>query len=279
MLTLIAAGISIQQVTQKSYNLRVTGRAYSFTAASALISAFIFFIASGGTLEFSAEMIVYSALFAIAHCTATVSSFLAIRTGSLSLTSLIVQYSLIIPTFCGFIMFDEPLKPTLFIGIAILLVSLIFINFEGKQEKKITLKWCVFVLLAFAGNGALSVIQKVQQIKFDGLYKSEFMIVALLITVVILIVFALFSEKNQITYNLKSGALWYTICGLANGAVNFLVLVMSNKMPASVMFPIISAGGIIITALVSIFVYKEKLSVLQKISMLLGIISIIILNL
>ena len=71
---------------------------------------------------------------------------------------------------------------------------------------------------------------------------------------------------------------YYSICGLANGAVNFFVLVLSNKMPASVMFPIISAGGIVTTALISIFVYREKLSLPQKIGMFLGIAAVVVLS-
>ena len=64
------------------------------------------------------------------------------------------------------------------------IVSLSFFFFKVCIELFNTLyllKWIIYSLLAFLGNGFCSVIQKIQQMNFDGLYKSEFMIVTLLL--------------------------------------------------------------------------------------------------
>lgn len=61
--------------------------------------------------------------------------------------------------------------------------------------------------------------------------------------------------------------------------VNFLVLVLSVRMDASVMFPIISAGGIVATYLVSLLVYKEKMTPQQTVGTFIGVVSIVVLNL
>ena len=135
------------------------------------------------------------------------------------------------------------------------------------------------MFLAFVGNGCCSAIQKVQQLNFNGLYKNELMIVALGIVTLTLFIISLFTEREYFSISIKKGCTFFLISGLANGLVNYLVLVLSSKMPASVMFPVISAGGIVATALVSIFVYKEKLSKYQIIGLILGTISIIALNL
>lgn len=278
LLLLIIIGISIQQVAKKAFDSKTTGAAYSFSAASALAAVIVFIITSGGNLSFSTEFAGYSIAFAISYSIALVFSYLAVSTGSLSLTSLVLQYSLIIPAAYGLAVLGEPLKVTLFIGIVLLLVSVVLINFEDKtQPKLITLKWTIYALLAFLGNGACSTIQKMHQMRFDGAYKNEYMILALIISAAILGVMAIINEKSAIVHNLKSGVLWYTICGLANGLTNFLVLIL--KMPASVMFPVISAGGIAATAFVSAFIYKEKMSVQQKAGLVMGIASIVMLNL
>ena len=49
-------------------------------------------------------------------------------------------------------------------------------------------------------------------------------------------------------------------------------------MNASIMFPIISAGGIIGTSLVSVLFYKEKLTKMQYAGLVLGIGAIVLLN-
>ncbi|MBR5271398.1 MAG: EamA family transporter [Clostridia bacterium] len=279
MLMLVVVGVSLQQIGKKAYNLKVKNGIYSFTAASSFMALLVFLITAKGEFNYSPDFLIYSVIFAISFCVASVASYSAVSTGPLSLTSLFISYSLIIPTFYGIIVLGEETKATLYLGIILLLISLILTNLEGKQEKKITFKWIILVLIASVGNGACSVIQKAQQINCNQMYKSEFMIIALIITVAVIGIFALLNEKKEITYNLKHGVKWYLICGIANGIVNYLVIVLSGRMDASLMFPIISSGGIILTALVSIFIYKEKLSKQQYVGFILGILSIIALNL
>ena len=84
--------------------------------------------------------------------------------------------------------------------------------------------------------------------------------------------------KEKVIANLMAGSIYCILCGIANAVVNLLVMVLSNRMPISVMFPIISAGGIIVSFLVSLFVYKETLNKMQYIGFCMGIISIIFLN-
>ena len=69
------------------------------------------------------------------------------------------------------------------------------------------------------------------------------------------------------------------ICGVFNGLTNFLVLVLNGKLPASVMFPVISAGGIVFIFLYSLFVYREKFKLTQIIGFVLGVGAIVLLNL
>lgn len=276
-LLIIIFGVCIQQVVQKEYNKRVVFGAYSFAAASALVAVTIFLATSGGKLDFTPGMLLYSFAFATAYSVSSVFTLLAIKEGSLALTSLIISYSLIIPTFYGLFAFKEDSGILLYIGIALLLVSLVLINIKPGDNAKISLKWLIYVFLAFVGNGGCSTIQKVQQRNTGGLYRSEFMIVALIITVVALFACALLSEKKSIGTNLKKGFWLYIICGIANGIVNFLVLTV--KMPASVMFPIISAGGIVVTAILGRTVYKEKMTYIQTVGFILGTLSIVALNL
>jgi len=277
-LLIIIIGISAQHITTKAYNAKAEG-VYSFSTAKSLAALIVFLITAGSNLTFSSESIIYSVAFAIAYGMTNIFTVLAIKTGPLSLTSLLGQYSLIIPTFYGLLILNESAGVALIIGIVLLLISLLLINIEGKkEEKKITLKWGIYVLLSFIGNGGCSTVQKIQQINCNGAYKNEFMIIALAISVITLLVCTLLTERKTMIHSFKKGLPYSSICGLANGAVNFFVLVLATRMPASVMFPIISAGGIVATALISIFVYREKLSLPQKIGMILGIAAVVVLS-
>ena len=277
----IIVGLTTQNVAKKAYNEKASGGVYSFSAGSILFAILIFLIPALGDFKFNSSTLIYSLAFAVCYSVATVCNFLAIATGPLSITSLAISYSLIIPTFYGLFALSEQSKPSLYIGIILLLISLLLINLEKKgEEKKITFKWAVFTLLAFIGNGSCSTIQKIQIENQNGNYKNEFMIIALLVSFLVILLTSVSGEKKAVIPNLKKGFWLYSICGVANGIVNLLVILLSNgRMAASVMFPLISAGGIIATFIISVTAYKEKLSICQSIGLLFGITSIVFLNL
>ena len=165
----------------------------------------------------------------------------------------------------------------------LLAVSLFLINKKentknNENKSKITLKWIIYVLISFAGNGMCSIVQKAQQTAFDGNYKNEFMIVALGLAVVILAVICIATERDNIRFYAHSGWHLAAICGLLVGLVNLFVMLLSGRMAASLMFPMISAGGIIITYAFSRWVYKEELTKAQFWGMVMGTASIVFLN-
>lgn len=74
---------------------------------------------------------------------------------------------------------------------------------------------------------------------------------------------------------------WYLSlgCGALNAMVNLFVMILTGLMNVSLMFPLMSVGGIVVTFIVSKVFYKEKLSTAQHIGFLLGIGAIVFLNL
>ncbi len=269
----------MQNVSQKVYNTKTNGGVFVFSAGSALFAGLFFVISSGGRLHFSSDTLIYSVFFAIAYAISVIGLFLAIKTGPLSFTSLISSYSLIIPTFYGLFVLNEELSITFVIGLVLLLVSLALINFEKNDtERKINGKWIFFVFLAFFGNGMCTVVQKIQQDAFAGGFKNEFMITALAIVFVSLALVAAFTEQKQLTRSLK-GSKWFILCGLCNGLVNLLVMILTGRMNVSIMFPFISAGEVILTFAISRLIYKENFSANQYFGFVLGVLAVIALNL
>ena len=277
LLISVILGVSAQDITKKIYNKKSPAPgAYFFVVLSAL-AASIFFALTSGSLDFNADIIPYSAAFAIAYTAGVVGSVIAIASGPLSLTSLIVSFSLMLPTLYGLIFLGDPISIGLFPGLALLAASLVLINKRDKGTK-INVKWVISVIFAFMGNGFCTIFQKMQQLKFNGSYKNEFMIIALVITAVAALIMTLVKERKIIKKQTFTGCALGIICGAANGAVNLFVMILSGLMPVSLMFPIISAGGIVATFIISQVIYKEKLSKLQLVGFILGTVSVVLLN-
>lgn len=268
--------LSMQNVAKKMYTQKSNGGVYVFGVLTCFSAAGFFIVTSGG-FEWNVKIIPYSLAFALAYCTTMIFSVIAINCGSLSLTNLMVSYSLMIPALYGLLFLDEQVSFGFYPGIVLLAVSLFLINQRGKQET-INVKWIVSVLLAFLGNGMCTVFQKMQQIAFDGAYKNEFMIIALVSGATVLLVISLHKERKQLSEYAKKGWIYGVFSGICNGILNLFVMVLSARMSASIMFPLISAGGIIVTYLISKFIFKEHLSKLQFVGFVLGIACVIFLN-
>lgn len=277
LLTCIVIAISMQNIIKKFYNEKVKCGAYTFVAVSVAAAAVFFACSSGFNLTFSTDFLVYSLEFTLTYAVAVIFSFLAITSGPLSITALIFSYSLVIPTLYGMIFLGEKASIPLIIGLCLLAVSLFLIN-SRTGGGKITLRWVIYVFLAFLGNGVCTIVQNLQQREFNGLYKSEFMIAALLGVVVIVIPLILISERREFLPSMKRGGVLMVLCGVINGAANLLVMVLVTRMNASVLYPVMSAGGVLLTFFVSLFIYKERLSVKQYIAFALGTGAIVLMN-
>lgn len=279
LIVMVILGMSTQGLTRKAFSVKYNAP-FLFSFLSVGI-AMLFFLVSALISEtgfiLSWDYIPYAIIFALGYGAATVFGFFAIVHGSLGLTSLVSSYSLIIPTIYGILFLGEKPSIMLYIGLALLFVSIFLINFE-KGEKKITIKWLIFVTLSLVGNGVCTTAQKVQQMDQNKAYKNEFMTIALLMVTLVCLIFALcYHKKDFKPVFTKPVIILPIVCGGANALVNYLVMVLS-RIDASLLFPVISAGGIIATGIISLTIYKERFTKQQIAGMILGIASVVCLN-
>lgn len=274
--------VSFQNIARKQYNTKIqTPNAFFFSAVTTLFALLFFVVMTKGQFSFDAGLLPYSVGFAIAHGSASIGMFLAIKYGSLSITMLVTSYSLIIPTFYGIFALGDQLGKEGYVGLALLFISLFLINFQKETaQQKISLKWIIFLAISFVGNGMCSTVQKMQQLKFNEGYKNEFMIIALAISTTVLFIASLYDRKSIKLEFLRSIP-FGGFTGIANGVTNYLVMVLSapGVIPVALLFPTISAGGIVIGFITSITIYKERLSKIQLVGYAMGVISVVLLNL
>ena len=277
LLLAVILGISGQDIAKKIYTEK-TGEKGAYVASSfGTFFALLFFVVTSKNMTFETEFLPYSIAFGLSFSVTAFFGLLAVANGPLSLSSLIISYSLMIPTVYGLIFLKEDVSVCLIIGILMVIISLFLIN-KKNDKCPITPKWLIFIFITFAGNGLCSTFQKMQQVAFNGEYKNEFMIVALAIVVVIFAVISLFTNKGKIKEYLYHARFTAPVSGLLCGLANMMVMVLSGRMPVSLMFPIVSAGGIVVTYLISKYLYKENLSRMQFYGLIIGIASIVLLS-
>ena len=285
ILIFIIATAALQNIVRKEYIRKEyvkggsRGTVFLFNAVASLCAAIFLLFASIGSLELSWKFIPYSLAYAVASLCVYLFSVFALATGPLSLTSFFTSYSLLLPTLYGIVFLGEKITVTMIIALVLFFISAALTNIEKRGEpKKITAKWLTFVLLALLGTGFSSIIQKAEQIKFNGSYKNEFMMIAFIIIAAIMLFLSLIFEKGSIMQNFKRTVAMASLVGAASGIINLLIMILTGLMAASLMFPAISAGGIVAAFLVSLIVYKEKLSPCQYAGAALGTVAVILFN-
>lgn len=271
--------MSIQGVCTKAYGKRNGGKGGFLYLTISRIAGVILLAVVAGNLTFDAGVIPYAIALGVFYSLTASFNFLAVNSGPLALTSLITSYSLMLPTAYGLIFLRDPISVGFVPGLILLLISLFLISKKQAGESvPVTLKWIIYVAVMFVANGGCSIIQSMQQRASGGAYKNELMIVALLLMIVVTLVLSFAKEKKDMVSCAKHGWLPAVVCGAANVIMNFLVMVLQGLMPVSVLFPLLSAGSLVLTYFLARFLYKEKLSKRQIVGYILGTLSVVFLN-
>ena len=269
--------VAAQSIIKKQYNLKAEyPKVFFFSAVTAAAEVVFFAISSGLRFEFVPELIPYSIDFAVVFSAMLIGGFLSISWGPFSITMLIISYSLLIPTFYGLFK-GETIGITGIIGGILLLISLFLIRAK-KEKMNFSVKWLIAVMVTFVVNGLSSVILDIQPERFDGKYKNEFMIMAMLLSSIILLVAALI-RKEKIFKEKRLCVAMGAANGVSNALVNLLVMYLASRIASVILFPVVSAGGILLGFIMAIFVYREKLSKMQTIGYFIGVASIVLLKL
>ena len=290
-LTLAIVFQAAQVIMQKQFNVSTKGQndttAYLFNVAitfSATVFFFIKGIVTGCSFEFHLPTFFYAIILGATYFCATIFNVLALRCGPLALSSLFLSYSLMIPTIYGIVFLSEPIKWSSTVGFLLLVVSIYLINAQKKEAKsdgkqKITVKWLILAVLTFISNGLCSTSIKAHQVAFPGKYSDQFMTYGLAIACALcFIAFLIKNSKNRIE-TLRQPFSYGVLCGVLNATTNSFDVYLSSRLAASLMYPVHSAGQIILTFLASFFIFREKFTLKQYVGLALGVASIVFLNL
>lgn len=238
-------------------------------------------------LTFHLPTLWLSIAYGVSLAVSMYTGYMALHTGPMALTSMLVSFSVIIPVLCGFIFWGEAVTLFRIFGFVLLVLAILFSKGKklkvAKDDDKQTKSraWVVYVALTFITNGMCSVVQKVHQTQFPGGYSTEFMLYAMGVCAIIYMVVSAISTPIAKTKELlknKKFILLALLAGITNGVVNYFTIILAGRENASVLFPTISVGVILGTLVCGRFIYKEKLNIFQLIAIVSGIVAIVFLK-
>ncbi len=203
----------------------------------------------------------------------------SIRLSGIVLTDIAERLALIIPIFASFLLFGETQTTVKIIGIALGFVAIICTipwKMKGGNRKKPVNAWG-YLLVVFAGMGIIDVLLKQMAASKAVPYTTSLFIVLVLAFVFSLagLFFQVFTKRMKFSWP-------HIAIGWSLGIPNFgniLFYLKAHKTLAtqpSLVFSAINIGVIVAGALTGLIVFKEKLSLLNKIGLVIAIIAIVV---
>lgn len=267
-----------KRFNQRSNGLCGTGAFYNLLQlAAAFLCWGILFLRDP---SFDLAVLPYAGLFAFFYVLGTVGLIEALKHGPAALSTLFVSLSLLLTTGWGFLFWGE--SPTLLVGIGlILVVSSVYLclKTDEKEEKSFSRRWLIAILIAMVGNSGCSVVQRTQQMTYDGKHGNMLMLFAMGGALVFCLVRYLLSDRSDSPVLLRKNGIWPILAGGCNVMLNVLVMLMTfTDLSPSLIYPCLGVGGLMIVTLCSIFLFREKLNKLQWLGIGVGAAAVALLS-
>ena len=227
-------------------------------------------------LSFDAGVLFYSALFAICYLTCNIGIINALKYGPTAITSLLINLSLIVTTIWGFLFWDADVSLNVIAGLVLVVASIVLCLYsKEKDQKGISLKWLIYVSLALFGNAGCSIVQRTQQVKYNGQHGNMLMLFATGACAIAYVILYLRSDKRDTKVMMKT-SWWVPVCaGICNVVLNVFVMLMAvTTLSPSLIYPVIGVGGLAVVTVFSLFVFKEKMRWWQWIGIVVGALAV-----
>ncbi len=193
----------------------------------------------------------------------------------IAITSVSGKMSVIIPVLFGFIMFHEVATYLRIVGILLALAAF-YLTLMRTSAQKAQSRYLVLPILLFFGNGFNDSIFNISQELYIRNDFTNYLTVAfgvsLCIGIIVWVIKAFVKKQKIYLRSIIAGI----ILGLLNWYSTYFFLVGLSLFDVSVFVPVFNVCIVTISALVGTVFYKEKLSTINIIGIVLAMVSIVL---
>ena len=206
----------------------------------------------------------------------------ALSSGSVPLTVMMVNLSILIPTLFSVFYYGEELSVFQIIGI-VFIVGAIFCMTGKEKQAKYNGKWLFFSIVASLSNSFANVVLKIFNSSVyaperEAFISASYVIAFVLTAIVFLILSFRKHEKTEKKSYGKAFLLCVVLVGIILAAFQWTNNYTLSIVDGSIVFPVYSGGTIILSTLVGVVLFKDKLTKRQFLGICLGLIAVILMN-
>lgn len=278
--------ICVKQYDRKTVGIRGANAAFNTILAffSVLYYALIG-IVTGGGIVFHGPTVGLAALRAVFYVIGSFGYLASVSRGSLFIAIIVSHMGALIPILFSTFYYGEPVTVFALAGVVLLFAALALFNKQKEGEVKNEKGYWLFAAMSGIGNGFCMLVGKVQQVRYPGQYRSDFLFWSMLLVGIVFLVMFLIrpprSEENggKNAWRLSTvGIGWAVLYALGNATTNYISSVTTTHLLAIVQYMIGTGFGILLSFLVARCIYREKLSAVKYIGCILAVIGLVLLS-
>lgn len=204
---------------------------------------------------------------------------LAIKYSGIVKTDIAQRMSLFIPLLAAFLLFGEQIEVGKLSGIGIGLLAVICSvgwNKGGNDQKSSSI---LYPSIVFVGMGIVDILfkQVAQHKEIPYIDSMFFVFVGAMVVAFMILSYQLLVQGKRAD---RRSILWGCLLGIFNFLNIFFYMKAHRAIPTnpSIVFTAMNVGVIVLGTLVGIWIFKEKLSAVNKIGLVLAVISILLIT-
>ena len=246
-------------------------------ATFAVGTVLIFSLNVDAFVGLATSTVIYAVIYAVLMIAAQWCYLGALGSGVVSICATMYSMGFIIPTLMGMIAWEEAVTPRKIIGIAIVIPVIILSGMKKSEENERKRKnsFLIPMVIALVANGTMGIVQKLLALSEHPEQSPAFVIIAFIIATVVSLAGALLSG-GELPRDFKRKLAFSSGIGICFGSCNLLNTVLTGMVDSSILFPTLNISIIILSMLLGIVLYKERLGKKQLAILILGILSILL---
>ena len=187
------------------------------------------------------------------------------------LSSVFMKLGLLVPITLSVLFFHELPTPVQIIGFCLALVAIVLIN-RNKASDKARFGWALLLLLLLGGSA--DAMTKVYDALGAPALSNQFLFYIFAVALVLCLILVIGRKERPGIRELLYGA----AIGIPNFFSSKFLLRALSDLPAVVVYPSFSIGTILLTTLVGVFFFRERLQKLQWLALTVIVAALFLLN-
>lgn len=244
---------------------------------ASIVWVVILFIFNQCKIYLNKEIILWGVTYGVTQALFVLFKAKAMNAGSVSVTTLVGNASLVVSIIFSSIMWNEKISWLDICGV-ILLIAGMFLSIYKKSTANVDKRWKYYVCVFFLLAAAVGIIFKGFGKSTVSNHTGDMLLVSAAVMMFFYLCVLLTTRDRSMPFAKKKFFVYVLAAGILSCLYNRFNITLSSAMDAVIFFPVFNGGVVIVSGVLSSLIYKEKFSKRQLVGFGLALFAIFIIG-